>query len=212
MPFRSSIGTVIGSGVFLVPSTMIRYVGSVRNLFIVWVVAGVLSLFGALTYAELAAALPEAGGEYVYLSAAYGPFWGFLYGWTQFWVAKSGSIATLAAGFYTYLTAFFPILGIPFLIIPLHIGPGGSLLEIHYGQLVAIGVILILAAVNYVGVRAGGNLQVFVTGVKMALIAGLILIGIFSGKGDFLPFRIACCKRRGSGRIFRRHGERSLGL
>ncbi len=79
-----------------------------KELFVIWVVAGLLSLFGALTYAELAAAMPEAGGEYVYLSAAYGPFWGYLYGWTQFWVAKSGSIATLAAGFYTYLTIFIP--------------------------------------------------------------------------------------------------------
>ena len=179
------IGTVIGSGVFLVPSTMIRYVGSVRNLFIVWVAAGLLSLFGALTYAELAAAFPEAGGEYVYLSEAYGPFWGYLYGWTQLWVAKSGSIATLAAGFYTYLTAFFPVLGLPIVILPLHIGPGGSLLEIHYGQLLAIAVILILAAVNYVGVRSGGNVQVFVTAVKMLLIAGIIAVGLLSGKGDF---------------------------
>jgi APA family basic amino acid/polyamine antiporter len=182
------IGTVIGSGVFLVPSTMIAKVGSVKMLFAVWVVAGLLSLFGALTYAELAAALPEAGGEYVYLSAAYGPFWGFLYGWTQFWVAKSGSIATLAAGFYTYLTAFVPALGAPVLVTPFHIGPGGSLLEIHYGQLVAIGVILILAAVNYAGVRAGGNVQVLVTAVKLILIAGIIAIGIFSGAGDFSHF------------------------
>jgi basic amino acid/polyamine antiporter, APA family len=182
------IGTVIGSGVFLVPSTMIAKVGSVKMLFAVWVVAGLLSLFGALTYAELAAAMPEAGGEYVYLSAAYGPFWGFLYGWTQFWVAKSGSIATLAAGFYTYLTAFVPALGAPVLVTPFHIGPGGSLLEIHYGQLVAIGVILILAAVNYAGVRAGGNVQVFVTAVKLILIAGIIAIGIFSGAGDFSHF------------------------
>src|SRR5947209_7371746 len=149
------IGTVIGSGVFLVPSAMIRYVGSVRNLFVVWVLAGVLSLFGALTYAELAAALPEAGGEYVYLSEAYGPFWGFLYGWTQFWVAKSGSIATLAAGFYTYLTVFVPVLGTTVCTVPLHIGPRGSLLEIHYGQLIAIALILLLAGVNYVGVRSG---------------------------------------------------------
>src|SRR3954451_3372420 len=141
------IGTVIGSGVFLVPSTMIRSLGSVSELFLVWVVAGVLSLFGALTYAELAAALPEAGGEYVYLSAAYGPFWGYLYGWTQFWVAKSGSIATLAAGFYTYLTVFYPILGKSLIVTPFHIGPGGSLLEIHWGQLVAIAVILLLTMV-----------------------------------------------------------------
>jgi APA family basic amino acid/polyamine antiporter len=179
------IGTVIGSGVFLVPSTMIHFVGSVKLLFGVWIVAGLLSLFGALTYAELAAAMPEAGGEYVYLSAAYGPFWGYIYGWTQFWVAKSGSIATLAAGFYTYLTAFFPVLGASLLVVPLHIGPGGSLLEIHYGQLVAIAVILILAAVNYVGVRSGGNLQVFVTAVKLLLIAGIIIVGLCSGRGDF---------------------------
>ena len=179
------IGTVIGSGVFLVPSTMIRYLGSVEKLFLVWVIAGLLSLFGALTYAELAAAMPEAGGEYVYLSAAYGPFWGYLYGWTQFWVAKSGSIATLAAGFYTYLTAFYPVLGTTIITLPARIGPGGSLLEIHYGQLVAIAVILLLAAVNYIGVRSGGNLQVVVTGIKMLLLGGVIVVGLSSGKGDF---------------------------
>ena len=182
------IGTVIGSGVFLVPSAMIHFVGSVRLLFIVWIVAGLLSLFGALTYAELAAAMPEAGGEYVYLSAAYGPFWGYLYGWTQFWVAKSGSIATLAAGFYTYLAAFFPVLGISICVVPLHIGPGGSLLEIHYGQLVAIALILVLAAINYIGVKSGGNVQVFVTVIKMALIAGIIVVGIVFGRGDFGHF------------------------
>ncbi len=167
---------------------MIRFVGSVHWLFAVWIIAGLLSLFGALTYAELAAAFPEAGGEYVYLSEAYGPFWGFLYGWTQFWVAKSGSIATLAAGFYTYLTAFFPVLGVSWAVIPLHIGPGGSLLEIHYGQLIAIALILILAGINYAGVRSGGNVQVLVTVVKMALIAGIIAVALFSGKGDWGHF------------------------
>ncbi len=182
------IGTVIGSGVFLVPSTMIAKLGSVKMLFVVWVVAGLLSLFGALTYAELAAAMPEAGGEYVYLRAAYGPFWGFLYGWTQFWVAKSGSIATLAAGFYTYLSAFVPSLAQPVVILPFHIGPGGSLLEIHYGQLVAIGVILVLAGVNYMGVRSGGGLQILVTIVKMLGIAAIIVVGLFCGRGDVAHF------------------------
>ncbi len=179
------IGTVIGSGVFLVPTSMIAKLGSVKMLFVVWVVAGLLSLFGALTYAELAAAMPEAGGEYVYLNAAYGPFWGYLYGWTQFSVAKSGSIATLAAGFYTYLTVFLPILAQPVVVTPWMIGPNHTRFEIHYGQLVAIGVILILAGVNYVGVRVGGNLQVLVTGVKVALICAIIAIGLFSGQGDF---------------------------
>jgi APA family basic amino acid/polyamine antiporter len=182
------IGTVIGSGVFLVPSTMISNLGSVPMLFVVWVVAGLLSLFGALTYAELAASMPEAGGEYVYLSAAYGPFWGFLYGWTQFWVAKSGSIATLAAGFYIYLSAFIPALAGTVFVLPYHIGPGGTLLEIHYGQLVAIAVILFLAGVNYIGVRAGGDLQVVVTIVKMLGIASVIVVGLFCGRGEAAHF------------------------
>jgi APA family basic amino acid/polyamine antiporter len=179
------VGTVIGSGIFLVPTRMIGLVGSVQTLFVVWIVAGVLSLFGALTYAELAAAMPEAGGEYVYLTEAYGPFWGFVYGWTQMWVAKSGSIATLAAGFYTYLTVFYPALGKPLVVLPYHIGPEGSLLEVHYGQLVAIVLILVLAGINYLGVEAGGALQVAVTVLKMLLIGGIIVIGLFSGKGDF---------------------------
>ncbi len=182
------IGTVIGSGVFLVPSTMIRSVGSVHMLFGVWVLAGVLTLFGALTYAELAAAMPEAGGEYVYLSAAYSPFWGFLYGWTQFWVAKSGSIATLAAGLYTYLTIFFPALGNSVAVFPWHIGPGGSLLEIKYGQLVGIVVILVLCGVNYLGVEAGGGVQIVVTIVKVSLIVAVVAFGLFFGHGSLAHF------------------------
>src|ERR1700749_2081308 len=102
------VGTVIGSGIFLVPKTMSQKVGSVEWVFLIWVVGGLLSLAGALSYAELAAALPEAGGEYAFLREAYGPLWGFVYSWTQLLVAKSGSIATLATGFFLYLTNFFP--------------------------------------------------------------------------------------------------------
>ena len=94
------VGTVIGSGIFLVPQTMIQRTGSVEMVFAVWIVGALLSLAGALTYAELAASMAEAGGEYIYLREAYGPMWGFLYGWTQLLVAKSGSIATLATGFF----------------------------------------------------------------------------------------------------------------
>src|SRR5438132_7383862 len=101
------VGTVIGSGIFLVPTNMIQRVGSPKMVFVVWVVGGLLSMAGALSYAELAAAIPEAGGEYAYLREAYGPVWGFLYSWTQMWVAKSGSIATLATGFFLYFTNFF---------------------------------------------------------------------------------------------------------
>ena len=101
------VGTVIGSGIFLVPRSMIQRVGTPEMVFLVWVFGGLLSLAGALSYSELAAAMPEAGGEYAYLREAYGPMWGFLYSWTQMWVAKSGSIATLATGFFYYLTNFF---------------------------------------------------------------------------------------------------------
>src|SRR5688572_16892020 len=102
------VGTVIGSGIFLVPQNMVLNVGSPQMVFIVWIFGGILTLFGALTYAELAAALPESGGEYAYLREAYGPFFGFLYGWTQTSVAKSASIATLATAFFQYFANFAP--------------------------------------------------------------------------------------------------------
>ena len=174
------IGTAIGSGIFLVPSDMIKAVGSPAAVFAVWIFGGILTLFGALTYAELSAALPGAGGEYVYLNAAYGPFFGFVYGWTQTWVAKSASIATLATGFYTYLSDFFPVLLLPVFTIPLPIGPGGGPLEVRYGQILAIGLILFLAAVNYRGVKLGGGVQVGFTALKLALIVVIIGVGIFS--------------------------------
>ena len=157
------VGTVIGSGIFLVPATMIQQVGTVPAVFVVWVVGGLLSLAGALSYAELAAAIPEAGGEYAYLRDAYGPLWGFLYSWTQLWVAKSGSIATLGTGFFLYLTNFFPSMDTVFYSVPLPIGPHGGPLDIRSGQIFAIVLILLLAWLNYYGVKLGGNVQVAVT-------------------------------------------------
>jgi amino acid transporter len=176
------IGTVIGSGIFLVPRTMIRSVGSVEAVAAVWIIGGLMSLAGALTYAELAAALPEAGGEYAYLREAYGPIWGFIYSWTQMWVAKSGSIATMATGFFLYLANFFPPLETVFYSVPLPIGPGGGPLELRYGQLLAIALILLLGLLNYFGVKLGGNVQVAVTALKVALIGSIILAGIFLGR------------------------------
>jgi APA family basic amino acid/polyamine antiporter len=182
------IGTTIGSGIFLVPSDMVKAVGSPAMVFFVFVFGGILTLFGALTYAELSAAMPAAGGEYVYLNAAYGPFWGFVYGWTQTWVAKVASIATLGTAFYRYLGDFYPAVDRIFYTLHLPIGPRGGPLEIRYGQLVAIGVILFLASVNYLGVKVGGSVQVGVTIVKVALIAGVILAGLFSSKGNVTNF------------------------
>src|SRR5262249_3427586 len=118
---------------------------------------------------------------YVYLNAAYGPFFGFIYGWTQTWVAKSASLATLATGFYTYLGDFFPGLMATGWTLHLPIGPGGGPLEIRYGQLVGIAVILSLSAVNFVGVRVGGGVQVAVTALKLLLIFGIAIAGLVSG-------------------------------
>jgi APA family basic amino acid/polyamine antiporter len=182
------VGTVIGSGIFLVPSSMARDVGTPLKVFIVWIAGGLLSLFGALSYAELAAAMPEAGGEYVYLREAYGPVWAFLYGWTQMWVAKTGSIATLATGFYIYLANFRPELAKIWIMIPLPLGEGGSPLPIRYGQLLAIGVIALLGLINYFGVRVGGDVQVTTTLLKVGLIAVIIVIGLGSGLGHVANF------------------------
>jgi APA family basic amino acid/polyamine antiporter len=175
------VGTVIGSGIFLVPKTMIQRVGTPEMVFLVFVFGGLLSLAGALSYAELAAAMPEAGGEYTYLREAYGPMWGFLYSWTQMWVAKSGSIATLATGFFYYLTNFFPGLDGVFYTSALPLGPGGTPLQFRYGQLFAMALILALAWLNYYGVKIGGEVQIVVTFVKVALIAFIIIAGLGFG-------------------------------
>ncbi len=175
------VGTVIGSGIFLVPTSMIQKVGSVPMLFLVWVVGGALSLAGALSYAELAAALPEAGGEYVFLREAYGPLWGFIYSWTQMWVAKSGSIATLATAFFVYLSNFFSPLDAVIFTVPVPLGPQGGPMEIRWGQLASIVLIMLLAWLNYFGVKLGGNVQVAVTGIKVALIAVVIIAGLAVG-------------------------------
>jgi APA family basic amino acid/polyamine antiporter len=175
------VGTVIGSGIFLVPRTMILRVGTPELVFFIFAFGGLLSLAGALSYAELVAALPEAGGEYVYLREAYGPMWGFLYSWTQMWVAKSGSIATLATGFFYYLSNFFPALERVFYKSSIPLGPHGTPLDLRFGQLFAMALILGLAWLNYFGVKIGGNVQVAVTIIKVALIAFIIIAGLFFG-------------------------------
>jgi APA family basic amino acid/polyamine antiporter len=157
---------------------MILNVGTPGLVFSVWIVGGLLSLAGALSYAELAAAMPEAGGEYVYLNEAYGPIWGYLYGWTQMWVAKSGSIATLATGFFLYLANFWPVLETVAFRVTL---PLGYPFEIRYGQFLAIVLIMGLAWLNYFGVKVGGQVQVVITILKVGLIGFVILAGILYG-------------------------------
>ena len=179
------VGTVIGSGIFIVPKSMVLNVGTPGMVLFVFLFGGLLSLAGALTYAELAAMLPEAGGEYVYLREAYGPMWAFIYGWTQLLVAKSASIATLATGFYLYLANFFPLLE---KVIASATLPYIGLVEIRNGQLFAMVLIASLGLLNYFGVRIGGNVQVAVTIVKVAAIAAIILLGLFAGVGEVSNF------------------------
>src|SRR5579872_7159826 len=100
------VGTIIGSGIFLVPAEMMQAVGSARLVYAVWIAGGLLSFFGALTYAELGAMKPQAGGEYVYVRDAYGPLPGFLYAWTWFLIAKPASIATVTTGLVRILGTF----------------------------------------------------------------------------------------------------------
>ena len=182
------IGTIIGSGIFIVPNVMVRSVGSPGMVFVVWVAGGLMSLSGALTYAELSAAMPGAGGEYVYLREAYGPLWSFIYGWTQMWVAKSGSIATLATAFFLYLANFHPELKNPVGNIPIPLGPSGGPLEINLGQILAMALILALGGLNYFGVKIGGNVQVLVTVCKVGLIFAVIAMGLGTGHGDVANF------------------------
>src|ERR1700688_1898760 len=178
------VGTVIGSAIFLVPNDMVKSVGSPMMVFAVWVFGGMLTLFGALSYAELAAALPHAGGEYVFLREAYGPLWAFIYGWTQMWVAKSGSIATLATAFFLYVANFHPELKQPAGHIPIPLGPSGGPLEVNFGQILGMALILALGGLNYFGVKIGGRVQVLVTICKVGLIFAVIVIGLGTGHGD----------------------------
>ena len=159
-----NVGSMIGSGIFLVPTTIALYLHSTSLVILVWTVGGIVSLFGALAVAELGALMPRAGGQYVYLREAYGPLWGFLYGWSAFVVIISASISALAVAFATYLGYFFPM-------NPAQI------------KLVAIACILFVTAVNCFGVRYGALVQNGFTFLKMGALAALVLLSFLLSGG-----------------------------
>ncbi len=175
------VGTVIGSGIFLVPAEMMQAVGSARLVYLAWLVGGLLSFFGALTYAELGAMKPEAGGEYIYVRDGYGPLPGFLCAWTWFLVAKPASIATLATGFVRVLGTF-PALG--FFSRNLI----GAPFAITYGQLVAIASAVLISALNYIGVKKAGEFQLIFTVLKVAIILSIVGIGFSYSQGSWRNF------------------------
>lgn len=178
------IGGVIGSGIFRKPGVMASQVGSPELLLLIWVLAGVITLFGALTNAEIASMIPETGGQYIYFERMYGPFFGFLYGWAMFVVVQSGSIAAVAYVFAEYSTQFVPLPHFPDNIanwsfhLPF-IGDISPLKEIGVKG-VAAAMIVLLTAINYVGVRFGGLVQNIFTiakvGAMMALMLGVVLL------------------------------------
>lgn len=175
-------GTIIGSGIFLVPKEMMEDVGSAGLVYLAWVVGGLLSFFGAVTYAELGATRPWSGGEYVYIRDAYGPLAGFLDGWTWFLIAKPASIATVTSGLVRVLSSFsaFGILS--------HTIASAGHWSITWGHLVAIGATILISALNYVGVRKAGDFQLVFTALKVAMIAVIIIAGFSAASGSWGNF------------------------
>ena len=169
------VGAVIGSGIFLTTGGMAALIPSASLLLMAWVLGGVLSIAGGLTYAEMGAMFPRSGGVYVFLREAYGPLPAFLYGWASLLVVISGSMAAVAVGFAEYLSYFLPVTSTSNIVLTLPV-PWGTF-QISAGQLVAAASLAVLGAVNYVGVRSGNMVNVVLTAAK---VAGLIAIPVMA--------------------------------
>lgn len=175
------VGTIIGSGIFLVPAEMMQAVGSARLVYLVWIVGGLLSFAGAITYAELGAMKPQAGGEYVYIRDAYGSLPAFLYAWTWFAIAKPASVATTTTGFVRILGTF------PALAFFNHTAMR-SPFHITYGQLVAIAAATFITGLNYIGVKRAGEFQLFFTILKIAMILAVVVLSFSAASGTWRNF------------------------
>jgi len=175
------VGTIIGSGIFLVPAEMMQAVGSAKLVYLVWIVGGILSFFGALTYAELGAMKPQAGGEYVYVRDAYGPLAAFLYAWTWFIIAKPASVATIVTGLVRILGTF-PVFS--FFSANLINAP----FAVNWGQIVAIAAAILISFLNYLGIKKAGEFQLVFTALKIVIIAGIVVL-CFSGTGAGIGWR-----------------------
>src|SRR6266704_2090034 len=175
-------GSMIGSGIFIVSADIARLVGSAGWLLVVWAVTGVLTMVAALSYGELAAMMPRAGGQYVYLREAYSPLWGFLYGWTLFLVIQTGTIAAVAVGFARYLGVLLPSISpTAWIIHPLALSSKYAI-SLSVQQLVGVLMIVFLTFINTLGVRLGKLIQNIFTSAKTLSLVGLILLGVFVGR------------------------------
>lgn len=175
------VGTMIGTGIFLKPAEMAREGRFVFVVFAAWIVGAILSLFGALSYAELGAAIPESGGEYAYLRRGLGPVWGFLFGWMHSIVGRPASAASIAAGLVRFLSFLLPVITTPLFTVHIAIPDLTGWIRPYdftftWAQPLAVFWLLVMTAVNYLGVRVGGAVQVFLTVIK--IISVLLVIGV----------------------------------
>jgi APA family basic amino acid/polyamine antiporter len=175
-------GSMIGSGIYIVSADMSRQVGSPGWLLVAWLITGFLTIVGALSYGELAAMMPKAGGQYVYLKESYSPFWGFLYGWTFFLVIQTATIAAVAVGFGRYSGILVPwISETNYLIEPIRVGTSSYAFSLSTAQLVGIVMIAFLTWLNTRGLKLGKIIQNTFTFAKTGSLIGLIVLGVIVG-------------------------------
>jgi APA family basic amino acid/polyamine antiporter len=178
-------GSMIGSGIFIVSSIISQQVGSPGWLLVVWLITGLLTVIGALSYGELAAMMPKAGGQYVYLREAFSPMAGFLYGWTLFMVIQTGTIAAVAIGFARYFGVLVPSISESnYLIAPIHITSGYAV-SLSTVQLIGILLIVLLTWMNTLGLKLGKFVQNVFTVAKTGALIALIVLGVIVGIGSF---------------------------
>jgi APA family basic amino acid/polyamine antiporter len=178
------VGSMIGSGIFIVAADISRQTGSSGGLLVTWILTGFLTIAAALSYGELAALFPHAGGQYVYLREAYSPLWGFLYGWTLFLVIQTGTIAAVAVGFARYLGVIFPAISpSTWIIAPLNFSSGYAI-SLSVQQLVAVLMIIFLTFLNTRGVKLGKWIQNVFTSAKMLSLLGLIFLCVFVARNS----------------------------
>jgi basic amino acid/polyamine antiporter, APA family len=174
------VGSMIGQAVFLVASDMARELGSPTRVLAVWIIGGIVVLFGAFCYAELGAAMPEAGGDYIYLSRGLSPTCGFLYGWTASIIMRPGMAAVTAAGLLRFVGFLLPSVANPIftwhLNLPFQLQPYQFTFTV--AQPIAAGIIALVAAINYLGVRAAGKIQIFLTSLKVAAVVAIVILGL----------------------------------
>src|SRR6202045_2465649 len=173
------VGSMIGSGIFIVAAGISRQTGSPGGLLLTWILTGLLTIFAAISYGELAGMFPRAGGQYVYLREAYSPLWGFLYGWTLFLVIQTGTIAAVAVGFARYLGVLFPAISPTVWIIPPVALTSKYAVSLSVQQLVGIVMIAFLTFLNTQGVRVGKLIQNIFTSAKTLALLGLIFVCVF---------------------------------